>query len=285
MHQQDILMLLEENVIEHVVQGFHIPPKPEILNRVQTLAQTPNIDPAEVGQCIATDVGLSASILKTLNSPFYGMARTITDVTQATILLGTNSVLNLVAAIKIREAMQGDSCISLERFWDSASDISNAMTFIGKKAKLTIPPENLHIVGLFHDCGIPAMAMKYSNYVDTLKAADSSDERSIIHIEEELYRTNHAVIGYYIASSWGLPKGLCNVILQHHDVDALESKVTQEFRGVYSCLKMACNIIEKHRRFRNSRDWPIVEESVLSSLGMTSLDYQDFEEDIEEMFA
>ena len=129
-------MQLEENVLERVVQGFHIPPKPEILEKVQTLAQTPNVDPADVGRCIATDVGLSASILKTLNSPFYGMARTITDVTQATVLLGINSVLNLVAAIKIKESMHGDSCISLERFWDSASDISNAMTFIGKKAKL-----------------------------------------------------------------------------------------------------------------------------------------------------
>jgi HD-like signal output (HDOD) protein len=278
-------MQLEESVIDHVVQGFHIPPKPEILERVQTLAQTPNIDPAEVGQCIATDVGLSASILKTLNSPFYGMARTITDVTQATILLGTNSVLNLVAAIKIREAMQGDSCISLERFWDSASDISNAMTYIGKKANVKIPPENLHIVGLFHDCGLPAMAIKYSNYVEILKVDDNDHDSSITQIENKHYNSNHAVIGYYIASSWGLPKELCNVIRQHHDPRALEHKVTPEFRVVYACLKMACNILEKLRRFKNTRDWPIVEESVLSSLGFTDLDYQDLSEDIAEMFS
>lgn len=278
-------MKLEESVIEQVVQGFHIPPKPEILERVQTLIQTPNIDPAEVGRCIATDVGLSASILKTLNSPFYGMARTITDVTKATILLGANSVLNLVAAIKIREAMQGDSCISLERFWDSASDISNAMTYIGKKAKLTIPPEHLHIVGLFHDCGLPAMAIKYDNYVDTLKEADENHEQSLTQIENKHYNSNHAVIGYYIASSWGLPKELCNVIRQHHDPKALEHKVSPEFRAVYACLKLACNMLEKLRRFKDTRDWPIVEESVLSSLGMTDLDYQDLSEDIADMFS
>ena len=79
----------EENIFEQTTQGFLIPTKPEILEKVQTLAQTPNVDPALVGQCVATDVGLSATILKTLNSPFYGMARKITDVTQATILLGT----------------------------------------------------------------------------------------------------------------------------------------------------------------------------------------------------
>ena len=278
-------MQLEEDVLEHVVQGFHIPPKPEILERVQTLAQTPNVDPAEVGQCIATDVGLSASILKTLNSPFYGMARTITDVTQATILLGINSVLNLVAAVKIREAMQGDSCISLERFWDSANDISNAMIYIGKKAQLKIPPENLHIVGLFHDCGLPAMAIKHSNYVDVLKEADNNHELSVTQVENKYYKSNHAVIGYFIASSWGLPKELCNVIRQHHDPKALEHKVSPEFRSVYSCLKMACNILEKLRRFKDTRDWPMVQTSVLSSLGITDLDYQDLSEDIADMFS
>ena len=278
-------MQLEEDVLEHVVQGFHIPPKPEILERVQTLAQTTNVDPAEVGQCIATDVGLSASILKTLNSPFYGMARTITDVTQATILLGINSVLNLVAAVKIREAMQGDSCISLERFWDSANDISNAMIYIGKKAQLKIPPENLHIVGLFHVCGLPAMAIKHSNYVDVLKEADNNHELSVTQVENKYYKSNHAVIGYFIASSWGLPKELCNVIRQHHDPKALEHKVSPEFRSVYSCLKMACNILEKLRRFKDTRDWPMVETSVLSSLGITDLDYQDLSEDIADMFS
>ncbi len=278
-------MKLNENIIEHVVQGFNIPPKPEVLEEVQNLAKDPNIDPSEVGKCIATDVGLSASILKTLNSPFYGMARTITDVTQATVLLGINSVLNLIAASKIKESMQGDSCISLERFWDSSNEIANAMTYIGKKLKLSIPPENLHIVGLFHDCGLPAMAIKYSDYVDALKAADMNHEQSIVQIEDQRYNTNHAVIGYYIATSWGLPKDTCNVISQHHDVMALKNKVTPEFRLTYSCLKVACNIQEKLRRFSNSRDWPFVEASVLSSLGMTNLDYQDIEEDIDDMFA
>jgi len=276
-------MKLDDNVIENLFQGFHIPTKPEILEKVQNLAQTPNVDPAEVGRCIASDVGLSAAILKTLNSPFYGMARTVTDVTQATILLGVKSVLNLTAAIKIKDAMQGKSCISLERFWDSASEIANVMTYIGKKAKLTTPPEDLHIVGLFHDCGLPAMAIKFPDYVDTLKTAENNHERSIVQFEEERYNTNHTVVGYYIANSWGLPKEICSVINQHHDTQALDHKVTPEFREIYACLKLACNIMEKTRRFKNSRDWPFVESAVLHSLGMSSLEYLDIEEDIMDM--
>ncbi|MFT5717878.1 MAG: hypothetical protein ACI9T7_002076 [Oleiphilaceae bacterium] len=52
-----------------------------------------------------------------------------------------------------------------------------------------------------------------------------------------------------------------------------------------ACLKMACNIVNKLRRFKGTRNWPVVKESVLSSLGMTDLDYQDLSEDIAEMFS
>jgi len=277
------VMELDDSVIEHVVQGFHIPPKPEILAEVQRLASIPNVDPAEVGRCIAKDVGLSAAILKTLNSPFYGMARTITDVTKATILLGINSVLNLVAAIKIKETMQSDSCLSLERLWDSANDIAKTMTYIGKKMKLAIPPENLHVTGLFHDCGIPALAIKHTDYVGVLKAIDNDSDLSLIQIEEARYQTNHAVIGYYIATSWGLPKTICNVIRQHHDVKALEHKTSPEFREIFACLKLAENILEKLKRFKNHPDWSLMQKPVLASLGMSDLDYQDIEEDIAEM--
>lgn len=99
---------------------------------MQRLAQIPHVDPAVAGQCIASDVGLSAVILKTLNSSFYGMSRTITDITQATILLGISSVLSLFAANKIKSAIQGESCISLERFWDTEYDVAHVMTFTGR---------------------------------------------------------------------------------------------------------------------------------------------------------
>ena len=75
--------------------------------------------------------------------------------------------------------MQGEQCISLERFWGNANDLAKAMTFIGNKMRLLIPPENLHVTGLFHDCSNPAMAIKHSDYVDVLKAADSNTELSI----------------------------------------------------------------------------------------------------------
>ncbi len=273
------MLKVSEDVIRHVIKGVHIPPKPEILNVIQALIDDENSSLEAVGDCLCDDVGLSAGVLKTLNSPFYGMANTITDVKQAVMLLGINSIKSLVASYEIRRAFQGDSCISLERFWDNASDVANAMVFVGKRVNPNIPLEDLHVAGLFHDCGLPAMAIQYPDYVDTLIESNDNTTMSLVEIEEARYKCNHAVIGYYIASSWGLPKPLCNVILQHHELDVLQSKVGHNFLWMYSCLKAADNLVEKTRRFKTARDWPFVEKDVLSSMGMTSLDYSDAEDD------
>ena len=48
---------------------------------------------------------------------------------------------------------------------------------------------------------------------------------------------------------------------------------------MYGCLKAADNLVEEARRFQSTRDWPLVEESVLPSMGMTDLDYNDIQDD------
>jgi HD-like signal output (HDOD) protein len=129
------------------------------------------------------------------------------------------------------------------------------------------------------------MAIKHANYIDTLKEADDNHALSITQIEDKYYNTSHDVIGYYIAASWGLPKELCKVIRQHHDTTALDQNVSTEFRAIYSCLKMACNIVEQLALFKDTRDWPLVKASVLDSLGLTDQDYQDLLEDIAELLS
>lgn len=273
------MIKLDESVIKHVESGFHIPPKPEILNTIQDIANDPEGSISDIGDCVASDVGLSSAVLKTLNSPFYGMSRTISDVRQATMMLGIESIKALVASYEIRRAFTGDSCISLERFWDSAAEIANAMVFIGKRVNSNIPLENLHVTGLFHDCGLPAMSIKFPDYVDTLRQANEQPNLLLTELEEERYHCNHAVIGYYIASSWGLPKELCSVILQHHAMDALSGKVSSEFLWMYSCLKAAENLVEQTRRFKPTADWIRVGDQVLAAMGLSDLDYSDIEED------
>ncbi len=276
---------LDDKVLADVKQGFTLPPKPSVLAQLQDALESEPQNLNQVADIIAKDVATSAAVLKIINSPLYGLSRTVTDVKQAVVFLGLDSICQLVTGFLLKQSFeQSKCCISLERFWDNASDIADSIIVIGNKLKSRVPIENLHLLGLFHDAGIAAMAVNYSDYMETLIAANKDYERLLVDHEEQKYRTNHAVIGYYLASSWNLPKSICQLILCHHDPSFLVNCKDQDQQLAFAALKMAENFVHINKRFVAAPDWHLMKEEVLKVLNLDEDDYQDIKEDLEEYF-
>ncbi len=140
----------------------------------------------------------------------------------------------------------------------------------------------LYSVGLFHDCGVPLLALKYKDY-DNLLIQAAQEKTNSINAEEQQYDINHAILGYYVASSWHLPKDLCQLILRHHEHDFLKQNVDPQLQLIYALLMIANNVVAKIRRFNESPDWHIVKESVLEMIGFTQEDYDDLENEFFEL--
>ena len=276
---------IDSKVLTDLESGFTIPPKPELLQSLQNELSSDSPELNTIASIVAEDVAIAAMVLKVINSPFYGLARTITDIKQAVMFLGLEGITNLVTGFLLEKAFdQTNCCIKLERFWDTASEIAAISTLIGKKLKSKVPTENLHMVGLFHDAGIPAMAMNYGDYVKVLAESNRDYHTSLIEREEVNYRTNHAVVGYFLATSWNLPKNICQIILRHHDVSFLEKIDFGQDQLTFATLKMAENIVHVNRRFVASPDWPYMKEKVLAVLDLDDEDYQDIKDDAEDFF-
>ena len=234
---------LDNKKMASVVSSFQIPVKPRILADLQLLLDKVEPDIDRVADLISSDVGLSSAILKTINSPFYGLSRRISKIKQAVMILGLKTINGLVTALLLKSSFQGNSCISLERFWDDSLDVANAMAFVGSKVKNTIPVDMLYTIGLFQNCGIPLLALKFGDYKDVLIEANSLGINSI-SLEEKKYQTNHAVLGYYVASSWHLPKEICSLILQHHESDYLSEISGNDEQLAFATLKVAEHMVE-----------------------------------------
>jgi HD-like signal output (HDOD) protein len=282
-YREVALINIDEEKISAVVSGFQVPVKPEVLASIDQLMATKEPDIEKIADLILSDVGLSATILKIINSPLYGMNRKISKIKQAVMMLGLKTISSLVTATLLRQSFSGKSSISLERFWDDANDIANAMIFIGRKIKTKMPVEMLYTIGLFHNCGIPLLAVKYENYKNVLIEANTSGE-NFTAVEERHYQTNHAVLGYFISSSWHLPKEICQLILQHHDNRYLLSNVGDEYKIAFATLKAAENMVERTKRFNYAAGWQESEKLILNVLGISTFDYADIEEDYTECF-
>jgi len=274
---------LDNKKMAQVVSSFQIPIKPELLSHMQNLMKEAEPDIEEIAQLISSDIGLSAAILKIINSPVYGMNRKISEIKQAVMMLGLKTVDGLVTALLLKASFQGEAAISLDDFWDDALTIANAMGYIGNKVKNEVPVDMLYSIGLFHDCGIPLLALKHQNYSQLLQKAKSLGSNSIA-LEEKYYKTNHATLGYYVASSWNLPKEICQLIAQHHDLGYLGFVKDQQAQLIYAVLKIAENMVEKVKRYNPSPDWEHIQDDVLDIVNLSREDYADLEGDFSDFF-
>jgi len=277
------MLEVNQQVLSDIGRGFSVPAQPDLLLKLQSLMAEQEIDLNAIADTISQDIAVSSTILKTINSPLYGLARTISDIKKSVRYIGLNGINTLVTSSLIKQSfLQNDCSIELDSFWHNASNIANTAVHIGKTIKQKLSSEKLFTLGLFHDCGIPVMAMKYNDYQNILEHAQDTPSTTLPEVEEGIYGVNHATVGYYVATSWRLPKDLCQLILRHHDREYLFKIDGSENQLCFAILKLAENIVNLHKHFRDSADWAYVQDSVLTVLDIDEDDVQDIIEDVSE---
>lgn len=281
---------LSPQQINHLLQGIRVPPQPQILVDLQIEQVMPQPDINRIAELIAKDVGLAGTMLKFVNSPFFGLANKISSIEQAVSLLGVNTVINILNGLAIKGEMSDENIVALTRFWDNANDIAMVCARVAKQVGYHTPDE-AYTVGLFHNAGIPLLMQRFDKYLDFLENADAAQCERIIDVENEKFNTNHCVVGYYVSRSWNLPDHLCQVIAEHHNTDRIfrtdpTKESSQTRKSLHAILKVAEHICGNYRLFNNlphDFEWENNAAQILEYLGLTDLDIDDLKESFESM--
>ncbi|MET0028773.1 MAG: HDOD domain-containing protein [Candidatus Thiodiazotropha sp.] len=268
----------KENAQLRLCRERYIPSKPALLTEIQQLMVNREPDVLSLSELVSRDVGLSSAVLKSVNSAFFGLRSHISDIRQTVVMLGVDNVVNLVSAHEMKRALNQKSCLTLERFWDTASEVAKASVWIARELDVPVPLEDVYAVGLFHDCGIPIMASCFETYRNTLDESNGNYHRSIIEIEESYHDLNHAVAGFMFAETWDLPRFIQEVILQHHDLQAWESLHDEQILDCLAVLKLAENLVDRKRRQVDNVDWPHFAGPAMQRLKLTAESYPAVEE-------
>jgi len=265
--QQEIEALLSS--------GVNLPPQPKILLEIDAQASKPNVSIRAIAQLLGNDAGLTARIFKVIHSPLFGLRREIDSLDQALSMMGLQSVLAVVKSAALRDSIGGDA-VAMDVFWDRANDIAVLAAIIAKKqrALLRVPPEHAHMVGLFHDCGVPILMQRIPGYCATLAKAWPD-----LIAEDTQHKTSHAVAGYMMAKNWKLPDTVCQTIRYHHEADAAPA----EEHAVISLLLMATHMRDLFCGYGDPA-WSAMEPQILEQLGLSGDVKTDFEEDVLSIF-
>ncbi|MCB9853742.1 MAG: HDOD domain-containing protein [Phycisphaerales bacterium] len=210
-------MTMLRNKIGLVDKIEALPPFPAVATRIVTACENANLCAEGIASIISEDPALAARILRVANSPFYGAAGKITQISRAVVRLGTIAVRNLVIGMCTNDAFGAsrESVSSHGVLWRHSVASAVAAETIAVRVGFK-PAEEAFLAGLLHDIGQLAIAKIVPADFERILAA-ASGSADLLAVERSVINTDHTKLGVRILSRWGLPAALCDITGDHHD--------------------------------------------------------------------
>ncbi len=263
-----------------IVAEIGIPPCPAILTEMLREAREDEPDFHAIGRLLTRDLGLSAIMLKTVNSPFYGLRSKATSVQQALVYLGIRQVVQLVTGLLLHQVFPVTRGEVMGLLWESSARMAASVSWLATELGFADRDE-AYTFGLFRDCGLLLMARKYPDYGALVYAHGLPHPRTMVDDEGAKYVTDHAQVGYHMARSWYLPDDLCLAVRHHHDAAlfagegrALEGKA----RELVAVSMLADRFSMEATQGGHRQALPGEDEAVLECLGVDAGDLADLAE-------
>jgi len=236
----------------------------------------PNASIVKVAAIIEQDVAMTAKVLHLVNSAFFGLARSVTNLSDAVSFLGMETTKNLVLATDAFKAFVPDrrapqsTFESLERHAQEAACIASAFSLEREERDVAV------IAALLHDIGRLFMASKMPEAFCAAQALAASRPCKLFEAEEELLGTSHAEIGAYLLGLWGLPSVVVEAIAHHHRPTRIAHSGFDSTIAVYVAELLASENEEDPSGLQ-ARGLDESDRDCLESLGILSR-YKEFSE-------
>ena len=276
----------QDDQINEILRGISIPPQPQIMVDLALAQLVADCSIIALADLIRLDVGLSGMIMKAINSPFFKRRSEVTSINHAISLLGMETVTNIVNSLSIKGALSNDDITQLTQFWDSSMDIAGTCVIIAKYMG-TCDVDEAYTMGLFLTVAT-CSCQKFETFRHHAESYEMDAPR-ITDIENAKHKTNHAVVGYYVAKSWHLPAYLSNVVALHHSVEnafAKDSAISDHEKSLLAVLKIAEHLCGNYRVLGNQsedREWLKIRDVVLEQSLLTDYDLDNLSSQIDEM--
>ena len=210
--------MIDKALLNIVNKVHNLPTLPQVVESVMSMVEDPNASAVQLAEVISKDQALMAKVLRVVNSAYTGMPKEITTLKQATVILGFNTIKNLVLSASIFDTFgKGDVNNRFDRvkFWEHSIGTAVGAKVLAKRIG-SENPEEMFIAGLVHDIGKIIIDEYLHN--EFLKILDLVDARQIriLEAENEILGVGHPQLGEWVARKWNLPLNLVECIAFHH---------------------------------------------------------------------
>ncbi len=222
--REEILACLEE-----------MPPVAPVALRVMQLVDDPNSSAADLARVISRDQALTAKVLRTCNSSFYGLAGPVSSLSQAMVVLGLRSVRNLVLFHSLPVGRGGTMGDVDRGIWLHSVGSALGCALLAQELGSS-DSEPAFLAGLFHDIGRFLLNRALPATYETL-ARETEDGEPGPEAERRRLLVDHTEIGASALERWRLGTDLVRAARLHHEPVAALPPSVLLVRGAEELLR------------------------------------------------
>jgi putative nucleotidyltransferase with HDIG domain len=195
-----------------------LPTLPTVVSRLMQLVDSPKSSAQTLARLIENDQVLTARILKLANSAYYGMARQVSSVSQAVVIVGFDAVKDMGLSVSVLDAFRdpgGSKYFNLARFWEHTMGVAFTAKLLAKRHAPDVSSEAF-TAGLLHDLGKVVINQYCHEDFMEIMSRVNDDKEDLLYAETMVLDTTHDRIGGWLANRWNMPPSIVDSIEFHH---------------------------------------------------------------------
>lgn len=190
---------------------------PEIYLKIRGLMDDPDSCLDDFAVVVNTDPGLMTSVLKMVNSAFFGFPGQIDNINRALNLIGIGQLHDLVLSLSAIDALDLPNDIEkLNIFWQRSIYCGVLSRLLAEKLHFK-NAESRFIVGFLHEIGRLVFFLKYPKEANLAVFQADKENLSLTAVERTIFGTDYGKIGQALMEEWNLPIKFQSITRYHTD--------------------------------------------------------------------
>jgi len=225
-----------------VVDLNALPSLPKIYQELNAAIANDDTTVPDIADIFARDMVLSAKLLQLINSPYFGLNRTISSLSDAINLIGIKKLNSLLLSAHLKATFPTNNP-QLERYmeylWQDAVRVAElARQIAHAESQQQDRPDQAYLGGLLHNLGLLIFLSRNGDGVTKLLQQLGQTDKSVPELETAIFGFTRSEAAAYVLSLWKIPPRIIEAILLQYTPNETDYDNMNALTAVHvaSCL-------------------------------------------------
>ncbi len=194
-------------------------PVPPIAAQILALAQNPDSSLSEIADLIRNDPALTANLLRTCNSVYFGLSRQVESVRDAISLVGLDHIVRLVLLNSLSGNFKKEPAgygLGEGELWRHAVTSAHVAGVLADRFGAYQNKHLIYTAALIKDIGKLILGRFVAFAYEQINILVHSHGHSFNDAEQRVIGMNHEELGALVGKKWHFSQKLIYIIRHHH---------------------------------------------------------------------